>query len=98
MPAELDFPPDLPGGDIITRGLNDLRDGRSGSVEALLVGGAASRLRAAGIDVPGGHAEPEAALYAALQATHGDGAHAHYAALRRRVASFASALEHARAR
>lgn len=98
MPQALQFPPDLPGGDIVASGLADLSQGRLDSIDALLVSGAATRLRTAGIHVPRGDPEPEHALYAVLQDIEGDGAHTRYTALRRRVASFASALEHARAR
>lgn len=88
---------DMPGGDLVAAGLDDLRSGRPASCEALLVAAAGTRLRAAGIPVPAGEAAVEAPhrLYRLLAAHHGDDAHGRYLALLRQVESFARAAEHA---
>jgi hypothetical protein len=89
---------DLPGADLVTRGLADLAADRR-SAEALLVAQAATRLRAAGIPVPDRRpAEPEAALYRLLEARDPDGAYVTYNALRARLVSFCDAVEHDAAR
>lgn len=82
----------LPGGDLVERGLEDLREGRE-SIEALLVSIGARRLRAAGIDVPAALADPELRLYRELAKREGDGAHSAYNALIRRLVGFERALE-----
>jgi hypothetical protein len=82
----------LPGGDLVARGLEDLRAGRR-TVEALLVAIGAPRLRACGLDVPDGVSSPEHALYALLAEENPDGAHGRYNALVRRLVSFERALE-----
>ena len=82
----------LPGGDLVTRGLEDLRAGRR-TVEALLVRIGAPRLRACGIDVPDGAGSPERELYALLADEEPHGAHGRYNALVRRLISFERALE-----
>ena len=48
-----DIPDGMPGRELIVAGLDDLRAGRE-TVEAMLVATGAPRLRACGIDVPGG--------------------------------------------
>jgi hypothetical protein len=92
---------DLPGGDIVEAGLADLRAGRQ-SESALAVTIAAPRLRRLGIDVPSQTgrpaAPPEHRLYNLLGQQPGGGAHSRYNALLARMASFASAAEHATAR
>ena len=82
----------LPGGDLVTRGLEDLRAGRR-TVEALLVEIGAPRLRACGLDVPEGPGSPERALYELLVEENPEGAHGRYNALVRRLVSFERALE-----
>lgn len=82
----------LPGGDLIESGILDLRAGRE-SAESLLVSVGASRLRAAGVDVPEAIASPEHKLYALLAQEHGNGAHSAYNALIRRLVSFERAAE-----
>jgi hypothetical protein len=78
----------LPGGEIITRGLTDLRRGVE-SVEALLVSMATTRLRELGIPVPDGRIDsPDLKLYHLLASRHGAGAHSKYNAWRRRLSSF----------
>ena len=83
----------FPGGDLVARGLEDLRAGRR-TVEALLVEIGAPRLRACGIEVPDGDgSSPERALYDFLVKENPEGAHGRYNALIRRLVSFERALE-----
>ena len=97
-------PMDLPGADLVATGLDALADAAGGkrrdfSIEALLVAVGASRLRAAGLDVPkppGLPEQPELALYAALCATGDGNSHSRYNALIRRLVSFEHALERQR--
>lgn len=86
----------LPGGDLVAKGLADLRSG-SESEESLLVAIGAHRLRASGLDVPASPAPwpPEHRLYEALARIDADAAHGRYNALLRRLVSFERALEHA---
>ncbi len=85
----------LPGADLIEIGLKDLSDGVE-SVPALLVSIGAPRLRRVGIVVPRPFPSPERRLYALLQETEGDAAHARYNALIRRLVSYERAAECAR--
>lgn len=88
----------LPGGDLISAGLADLRDGLR-TQEGLLVVIGAERLRHAGMAVPQlppGEGFPEHDLYALLAEDDPDSAHGRYNALVRRLVSFERALEHAR--
>lgn len=88
----------LPGGDLVADGLTDLRAGRQ-TAAALLVRTAAPRLRTLGIEVPGGPLErPWHRLYDLLVSEDSASAYGRYNALLRRMASFAHAAEHARAR
>ena len=82
----------LPGGDMIERGLDDLRLGRE-SAEALLVSIGGVRLRRLGLPVAAGISSPEHRLYALLTRERGDGAHSAYNALIRRLVSFERAAE-----
>ncbi len=86
----------LPGAELVAPGIAALRRGES-TVEALLVLAAASRLRAAGLEIPEPPARAaeswEHALYEAVAAEHPAGAHSRYNALIRRLVSFARALE-----
>ncbi len=87
---------DLPGGEIVIRGLTDLRAGIT-SPESLLVLIASPRLRNLGISVPFQNpAQPphEHQLYSLLEQTMGAGAYSYYNSLIRRMVSFAHALEH----
>lgn len=77
---------DLPGADLIEKGLSDLTAAVM-SDEALLVSIGAPRLRALGIAVPAPLEEPEMALYCALALRYGDGAHSRYNALIRALVS-----------
>jgi hypothetical protein len=83
---------DLPGAELVTAGVDDLRRGEA-TAEALLVSIGASRLRAAGLDVPEPLPEPELALYELLRRRHGDDAYGRYNALVRRLVSFQRAAE-----
>lgn len=86
---------DLPGADLVARGIQALRRGET-TIEALLVSVGAPRLRAAGLDIPPvpplPHA-PEISLYLAIGADHPRDAHSRYNALIRRLVSFERALE-----
>jgi hypothetical protein len=82
----------LPGGDLVAKGLEDLRDARD-SNEALLVSIAAPRLRDHGLAVPETLGDPEHRLYQRLAREDPDSAHSRYNALLRRLTSFESALE-----
>lgn len=81
----------LPGSDLVIEGLADLGAEKI-SVPALLVAIGAPRLRALGLDVPPGPADPEHQLYAALAREDEDTAHGRYNALLRRLVSFERAL------
>lgn len=90
---------DFPGADLVVDGLSDLQDGRQTS-SAALVEMAAPRLRDIGFDIPTTSSEEPAGhrLYALLADEDPNGAYSRYNALVRRMASFASAAEHARQR
>ena len=84
---------ELPGGELVAKGIEDLRAGRE-TEASLLVAIAADRLRAAGLDVPRSvPRRPSHRLYALLARTAGDDAHGRYNALLTRLSSFARALE-----
>ena len=88
-------PGELPGADLVARGIRALRGGEA-TIEALLVCVGASRLRAAGLDVPPApqlRHSPELSLYLAIVAEHPRDAHSRYNALIRRLVSFERALE-----
>lgn len=83
----------LPGGDLVIKGLEDLRKSVI-SEEALLVLIAGPRLAGLGIEVPEPrNAAPpyEHALYSLIERRCPQGAHATYNALIRRIVSFAQA-------
>ncbi|HEX5050015.1 MAG TPA: hypothetical protein VFX89_23075 [Gammaproteobacteria bacterium] len=85
----------LPGGDLVMQGLQDLADGTSDSVEALLVQIARPRLATAGLEVPGSAREnAELALYSRLSDEGAEDPYAAYNSLLRRLVSCATALEH----
>jgi hypothetical protein len=77
----------LPGADLIERGLTDLANGRE-TIESLLVSIAAPRLRALGLTVASPFDGAELRLYRRLAGEFGDGAHSRYNALIRRLVSF----------
>ena len=85
----------LPGADLIAKGLDDLAAGRE-TPEALLVSIGAARLRTLGIDPPTTIDDPELRLYRLLAAQHGTAAHGRYNALVRRLVSFERAAACAR--
>lgn len=84
--------PGLPGGELVQKGIEDLRQG-SETVESLLVSVGAQRLRWSGIDVPESLSDPETRLYLRLAQEHGDDAHSRYNAMIRLLVSFEHALE-----
>jgi hypothetical protein len=85
----------LPGAELVSEGLRDLRAGVP-SANALLVCIGAPRLRALGVEVPASVVtHPEHALYAEL--AREPGAHSRYNALIRRLVSFERALERSQA-
>lgn len=85
----------LPGGDLVSQGMEDLRHGVE-SAQALLVQMFAPRLQRLALDVPVHDPSDELPghrLYALLQRSHGDAAHSRYNALVRRLVSFVRAAE-----
>lgn len=78
---------ELPGHDLVDKGLRDLAAGQE-TVEALLVSMAPSALREVGLTVPPPLEEPQLKLFALLGQTLGNGAHSRYNAYRRRLASY----------
>lgn len=85
----------LPGGELVEQGLQDLSRGVSSSA-ALLVLIGAPRLRRLGIDIPFQKQfadSPEHTLYRHLQGKNWRDAHSQYNALIRRLVSFERALE-----
>ena len=89
------FPKDLPGANLVASGMEALQRGDL-TIEALLVGVATRRLRAAGLQVrlPAGFPrEPELELHRILAARHGLDTHSRYDALMRRLVRFERALE-----
>lgn len=87
-----EIPEDLPGAELIKKGIHDLREGRL-TLESLLVSIGARRIRESGVDVPEGLSTPEERLYALIAEEEGDGAHSQYNAWVRRLISFEQALE-----
>jgi hypothetical protein len=83
---------DLPGADLVRKGIADLHRGEH-SVEALLVSIGAPRLARLGLGVASPIRSPEHRLYALLAAEDPDAAHARYNALIRRLVSFERAAE-----
>jgi hypothetical protein len=78
---------DLPGWDLVDKGLADRKQGLS-SIEALLVSIGSPRLAQLGFDVPSPIPGAERMLYERLHAEDADSAHARYNALVRRLVSF----------
>lgn len=83
---------DLPGADLVERGVIDLAAGRR-SIEALLVSRATTRLRACGVAVEDPLPDADRELYRLLAERDGSGAHSAYNALTRRLVSFMRAAE-----
>lgn len=85
----------LPGGRLISRGLDDIAAGATTDA-ALLVMIGAPRLRALGLIVPEGrYPDPETALYQRLAGSGVDSAHSRYNAMIRTLVSFERALQSA---
>ena len=85
---------DLPGHELISKGLDDLARGQSDTVEALLIAAGRPRLLNLGFSLPYQFPEsPELVLYRKLEKAHGNAAHSQYNALIRRLVSFMRALE-----
>ncbi len=82
----------LPGGDLVAKGLEDRASSRE-TVEALLVSIGAPRLRRNRVPVPTPFLDPEHRLYECLAREDPDSAHSRYNALVRRLVSFESTLE-----
>jgi hypothetical protein len=88
----------LPGAEIVLPGIDDLEAGRE-TLNALAVSAAATRLGVRDLIGQTGNEEPAAhRLYLRLEGEMGDAAHSRYNAILARVASFARAADHARAR
>ena len=85
----------LPGEELVSRGLHDLKRGVE-SVEALLVSIGAPRLARLGFEIRAPISGPEHRLYELLQEEDADAAHSRYNALVRRLVSFERAAECAR--
>jgi hypothetical protein len=83
---------DLPGAELVDRGVRDLAAGRS-SLEALLVSRASVRLRSCGVGVGEPLPDADRELYRLLAERDGSGAHSAYNALARRLVSFMHAAE-----
>jgi hypothetical protein len=81
------IPQNLPGADLVQRGVADLDAGRE-SAEALVVSIGAPRLRSVGIELASAVPSPEHKLYLLLARKEGDAAHSAYNALIRRLVSF----------
>lgn len=85
----------LPGAELIRRGLADLADNR-GTIEAELVQIGSPRLNRCGIEVrvaPEQALDADRRLYQLLADRHGNEAHSRYNALLRQLVSFERALE-----
>jgi hypothetical protein len=83
---------ELPGQEIVEKGLADLERGEE-SVEALLVSIGAPRLGQLGYRIVSPIESPDARLYELLSAEDSDSAHSRYNALVRRLVSFEHAAE-----
>jgi hypothetical protein len=84
--------PQLPGEDLVQRGLVDLAAGVE-SVESLLVSIGAPRLTGLGVAVDNPFPSPEHRLYKLLSAEEPASAHSRYNALIRRLVSYERAAE-----
>ena len=93
MSDVLDNWAELPGADLIRRGLEDLGNGIE-SIPSLLVRVGGPRLRDLGLEVPWLEGRlPEHSLYSLLEREDEDTAHGRYNALIRRLVSFERAAE-----
>lgn len=82
----------LPGGDLVSKGIEHLRQGKV-SPESLLVSIGAFRLGSAGVEIPDPIPDAPHRLYALLASEFGNDAHSKYNSLVRRLVSFEQALE-----
>ena len=89
---------ELPGAELVLPGLEDLQNGNSETVGALLIAIASTRLTEAGLNFSTSQliSEPELALYDHLQ-NQRDDAYPYYNALLSSLNSFCNALELANA-
>ena len=78
---------ELPGAEMIRKGIADLRRGIE-SVDSLAVSIGAPRLRRLGLDLPDPIPSPEHRLYELLDARYANAAHSRYNAIVRRLVSF----------
>lgn len=83
---------DLPGFDLVSRGIADLERGDE-TIASLVVSIGAARLVRLGLPVRSPIAAPEHRLYERLAAVDSDSAHSRYNALVRRLVSFERAAE-----
>jgi hypothetical protein len=82
----------LPGGDLISVGIQDLHDQRE-TIASLLVAIGAPKLRRLGLELPSRlPPNPEHRLYELLSLSAHDAAHSKYNALIRRLVSFQRAI------
>ncbi len=82
-----DVDEELPGAELVARGLRDLEQGVE-TTESLLVSISAPRLRTLGLRVATPFQDPELRLYRRLASEYGEAAHGKYNALVRRMVSF----------
>lgn len=84
---------ELPGADLVAKGLRDLARGEE-TVESLLVAIAAPRLRSCGVAVPADTPDDaELRLYRLLRRVRPEDAYSFYNSLIRRLVSYEDALE-----
>lgn len=85
---------ELPGAELILPGLEDLQNGNSETIGALLISIASTRLTEAGLNFSKSHLipEPELTLYDRLQ-NERDDAYTYYNAVLSSLDSFCNALE-----
>jgi len=87
------MPTTLPGEELISQGLEDLRDGKE-TLASLLICIGAPRLRHLGFDLPNNlPSYPEHRLYDLLAEADQDSAHSRYNALIQKLVSFERAAE-----
>jgi hypothetical protein len=87
--------PELPGAELVEKGLGDLAEGAV-TVESLLVSVGAPRLQRLGFELRSPFEDAEERLYLLLASSDPAGAHGRYNALVRRLVSFERAAESAR--
>lgn len=86
----------LPGEEFVRQGLQDLEQGETTTLEALLLQIGATRIRNAGVpvpDFPRHETDAELRLYFLLGEQHGNNAYSQYNAHIRRLISFEQSLE-----